>query len=88
MFAEQLAQEARKSNWNVTRLKPMNESLDLLKDGSDVVVLISSVFGEGVPPDNAKHFVEAAVNGKLEGNEKKKRFAVFGLGMLRFKFSR
>jgi flavodoxin len=43
----------------------------------DVIVVVSSTYGQGDIPDNGQHFFDAlAAGGSLAG----KRFAVFGLG--------
>jgi sulfite reductase alpha subunit-like flavoprotein len=80
MFADQLAQDAKKTKWDVRCLKPLDEALQVLTEPSDVVVLITSVFGEGVPPDNAKKFYSSIMSPEKPAVLFGTKFAVFGLG--------
>jgi sulfite reductase alpha subunit-like flavoprotein len=84
MFADLLNQEAKKSNWDVKRVAAMDDALDVLEsvESDDVLVMITSVFGEGVPPDNAKKFANNLL--ALGSAKKTCKFAVFGLGDSRY----
>ena len=65
MFADLLAQEARQAKWNVD-LGSLNDNMDCFeKKSPDVVVFVSSVFGEGIPPDNAQKFCNAFLSGSI-----------------------
>lgn len=91
-FASEFANAAAAKKWDV-KIAELDEALGQagsvgeILSSSDPLVVISSVYGEGVPPDNAKKFCAEIQQGPLPSNCPG-TFAVFGLGDSRYAMER
>ncbi len=80
MFATQLAEAARAKQWDVV-VNSLDDDPEAIE--ADTLVVVTSVFGEGEPPDNAKRFYRSLMDSPhaatLGG-----RYAAFALGDSRY----
>ena len=88
MFATQLAESAAERNWDVDVLAMDEVSVTEALKHDGPLVVVTSVFGEGVPPDNARQFcldLNGFASRPKDGiSSHGGRFAVFGLGNSRY----